>query len=146
MVFYRAHSQWIFLRVGNALPDQARSHKVKSAFTHLAAIILGTALLAANLGCTQPITKREQSGLIGGSIGAVTGAIVGSAVGHAGAGALIGGPIGLLAGALIGDQLMAEDRRLDYQQTQISRNQAEIDRLRREVDLLRWENAHLREL
>jgi len=88
MVFCRAHSQWIFSRVGKALPDRARSHKVKSAFTHLAAIILGSALSAANLACTQPITKRDQSGLIGGSIGAVTGAIVGSAIGHAGAGGI----------------------------------------------------------
>ena len=74
-----------------------------------------------------------------------TGAIIGSAVGRSGAGALIGGPIGLLAGALIGDQLMAQDRRQDIQQSQISRNQAEIDRMRREIERLRRENERLRE-
>jgi cell division protein FtsB len=50
-----------------------------------------------------------------------------------------------LAGALIGDQLMAQDRRQDIQQSQISRNQAEIDRMRREIERLRRENERLRE-
>src|SRR4030095_11746173 len=53
-------------------------------------------LLVLSVGCTQPLTKREQGGLIGGGIGAASGAIIGSSVGHATAGALIGGPIGLL--------------------------------------------------
>ena len=89
------------------------------------------ALLVLSVGCTQPLTKREQAGLVGGGLGAASGAIIGSSVGHATAGALIGGPIGLLAGALIGDQLMAQDQRQDVQQRQIERNQAEIARLRR---------------
>lgn len=71
----------------------------------LALLILGFA------GCSSPITKREQGGLIGAGLGAGTGAIIGSTVGHAAVGALIGGPVGLIAGALIGDQLMGQERR-----------------------------------
>src|SRR5882762_8110539 len=103
-------------------------------------IVFLVALMSALFACTEPLTKREQGGLVG----AGTGAIIGSAVGRSGAGALIGGPIGLLAGALIGDQLMAQDRRQDIQQSQISRNQAEIDRMRREIERLRRENERLR--
>jgi hypothetical protein len=52
--------------------------------------------LAGSFGCSQPLTTREQGGLIGGGLGAGTGAIIGSTVGHAAAGALIGGRLGLL--------------------------------------------------
>jgi hypothetical protein len=34
-------------------------------------------------GCSAPITKREQGGLIGAGVGAGAGAIIGSTVGHA---------------------------------------------------------------
>jgi len=40
-------------------------------------------LLAGSIGCSTPLSKREQGGLIGGGIGAGTGAIIGSTVGHA---------------------------------------------------------------
>jgi outer membrane lipoprotein SlyB len=103
------------------------------------------ALFTLSVGCTQPLSKREQGGLVGGGIGAASGAIIGSTVGHAGAGALIGGPIGLLAGALIGDQLMAQDQRQDLQQREIARNQAEIARLRREIERLQRETDRLRD-
>src|SRR2546429_9110759 len=53
------------------------------------------ALLVLSMGCTQPLTKREQAGLVGGGLGAASGAIIGSSVGHATAGALIGGAFGL---------------------------------------------------
>ena len=96
------------------------------------------AFLTVSMGCTQPVTKREQGGLIGGGLGTATGAIIGSATGHAAAGALIDGPIGLLAGALIGDQVMGQDQRQEE-------NQAEITRLRREVERLRRENERLLE-
>jgi len=95
------------------------------------------ALAAVNTGCSTPITKREQGGLIGGGLGAGAGAIIGSTVGHAAVGALIGGPVGLIAGAIIGDQLMAQDRRQDDQQREIDQNQAELERLRRENQRLR---------
>jgi hypothetical protein len=42
------------------------------------------------LGCSEPLTKREQGGLLGAGLGAGTGAIIGSTVGHAAGGALIG--------------------------------------------------------
>ncbi len=43
------------------------------------------------VGCSSPLTQREQGGLMGGFIGAGSGAIIGSTVGHAAAGAAIGG-------------------------------------------------------
>ena len=89
------------------------------------------------LGCTEPLSKREQGGLLGLGAGAGTGAIIGSTVGHAAAGALIGGPIGLIGGALIGDQLMGQDKRQDEQQRVIDRNQHELEHLRRENQQLR---------
>ena len=96
------------------------------------------AFLTVSMGCTQPVTKREQDGLIDNDLGTTTGAIIGSATKHTTAGALIGGPIGLLASALIGDQLIEQDQKQEE-------NQAEITRLRREVERLRRENERLLE-
>lgn len=92
-------------------------------------------------GCSEPLSKREQGGLIGGGLGAGAGAIIGSTVGHAAVGALIGGPVGLIAGALIGDQLMGQDRKQTQQQQQIDSNQAELERLRRENDRLKQQSG-----
>jgi uncharacterized protein YcfJ len=89
------------------------------------------------VGCSSPLTQREQGGLIGGFIGAGSGAIIGSTVGHAAAGAAIGGPVGLIAGALIGDQMMSQ---ANYHQRTDS-NQAELERLRRENRRLREQRA-----
>src|ERR1700731_476017 len=102
---------------------------MKRSKAHVIAMFFLAALLITSMGCSEPITKREQGGLIGAGLGAGTGAIIGSAVGHAAAGALIGGPIGLLAGALIGDQLMAQDRKLETHQKRINENRTEMARL-----------------
>ncbi len=98
-------------------------------------IIVSTGLLAMIfmiVGCSAPISTREQGGLIGAGLGAGTGAIIGSTVGHAAVGALIGGPVGLIAGALMGDHLMGLDRTRQHQSVQSDQNQQEIERLRRE--------------
>ena len=100
-------------------------------------IFLVAVLMTGSVGCSAPLSKREQGGLIGGGIGAGTGAIIGSTVGHAAVGALIGGPVGLIAGALIGDQLMNQDSRQDSQQRRIDQNHAELERLRQENERLR---------
>jgi outer membrane lipoprotein SlyB len=100
-------------------------------------IFILAGFLAGSMGCSQPLSLREQGGLIGAGLGAGSGAIIGSTVGHAAVGALIGGPVGLLAGALIGDQLMAQDNRQGGQQRQIEENQAELERLRRENERLK---------
>jgi outer membrane lipoprotein SlyB len=105
----------------------------------LSAVLLAS-VLTASAGCTTPLTKREQGGLIGGGVGAGTGAIIGSTVGHAAVGAIIGGPVGLIGGALIGDQLMAQDRRHDEQQRQLDENQAELERLQQENERLRQQD------
>src|SRR5512134_2322710 len=94
----------------------------------ITALVLLVSLVTAS-GCAEPLSRREQGGLIGAGLGAGTGAIIGSTVGHATVGALIGGPVGLLAGALIGDHLMGQERR---QQEQTVENERELDRLRRE--------------
>lgn len=100
-----------------------------------ACALLATVMVAS--ACSEPLSRREQGGLVGAGVGAGTGAIIGSTVGHAAVGALIGGPVGLIAGALIGDQLMSQDRRQDEQQRQIDQNQQELQRLRRENEQLR---------
>jgi len=94
-------------------------------------------LFSLNMGCSEPISKREQGGLLGLGVGAGTGAIIGSTVGHAAVGALIGGPIGLIGGALIGDQLMGQDRRQAAQQRVLDGNRDELEQLRRENERLR---------
>jgi uncharacterized membrane protein len=111
---------------------------------HIIALLL-IASMVVNAGCSEPLTKREQSGLAGAGLGAAGGAALGSLAGHAAAGALIGGPIGLLAGALIGDQLMAHEHRQDFQEREINDSRLELARLRREVERLRQENERLRE-
>jgi uncharacterized membrane protein len=103
----------------------------------LIVVILLTLALSMTAGCSEPLTKREQGGLLGAGLGAGTGAIIGSTVGHAAVGALIGGPVGLIGGALIGDQLMSQDMRHDEQQRAIDRNEDELARLRRENQRLR---------
>jgi len=90
--------------------------KAKACF--IVVMLFAPALMT--LGCSEPLTKREQGGLLGAGLGAGTGAIIGSTVGHA------------AGGALIGDQLMGQDRRQDEQQQAIDRNQEELARLRRE--------------
>ena len=100
------------------------------------ALLAAVALLGA-IGCSEPLSKREQGGLIGAGLGAGTGAIIGSTVGHAAAGALIGGPVGLVAGALIGDQLMGQQQRHQEPQRQLNQNEAELERLRPENQRLK---------
>ncbi|HYA29375.1 MAG TPA: glycine zipper domain-containing protein [Acidobacteriota bacterium] len=108
--------------------------KSKSSLISLPLVFL---ILSTTMGCSEPLTKREQGGLLGAGLGAGTGAIIGSTVGHAAVGALIGGPIGLIGGALIGDQLMGQDKRQQEQQQQIEQNSEEIQRLRNENQRLR---------
>lgn len=105
--------------------------------TSLIVAVFLALILSINMGCSEPLSKREQGGLIGAGLGAGTGAIIGSTVGHAAVGALIGGPVGLIAGALIGDQLMGQDQRQNDQQRQIDVNKDELERLRRENQRLK---------
>lgn len=114
-----------------------RKNKRKARFI-IALLML--VFLVGSIGCSTPLSKREQGGLIGAGVGAGSGAIIGSTVGHTAAGALIGGPIGLLAGALIGDQLMGQEQQQYDQQRRIDQNQAELKRLRRENERLRGQS------
>ena len=105
--------------------------------TRFIRVVFLPALISLCMGCSEPLSKREQGGVLGLGAGAGTGAIIGSTVGHAAVGALIGGPIGLIGGALIGDQLMGQDKRQDDQQRVIDRNRDELEQLRRENQRLR---------
>jgi len=109
--------------------------------TYLIFALFSALVLSINMGCSEPLSKREQGGLIGGGLGAGAGAIIGSTVGHAAVGALIGGPIGLIGGALIGDQLMGQGKKQNDQQLQIDRNREELERLRRENQKLREQSG-----
>jgi outer membrane lipoprotein SlyB len=77
------------------------------------------ALLLTVVGCSQPLSTREKSTLVGGGLGAATGAIVGATVGAPGAGAAIGGALGAGAGALTGDQVQSRDEDLERQDRQL---------------------------
>jgi uncharacterized protein YcfJ len=70
-------------------------------------------------GCSQPLSTREKSTLVGGGLGAGAGAIIGAAVGSPGAGAAIGGALGAGTGALLGDQMQKRDVQQSEQQQQI---------------------------
>ncbi|HXG18248.1 MAG TPA: glycine zipper domain-containing protein [Methylomirabilota bacterium] len=88
-------------------------------------------------GCSQPLSTREKSTLVGGGLGAATGAIIGSAVGSPGAGAAIGGALGAGTGALIGDQFQKIENRQEAQQRQINAQRRELRRQRREISRLK---------
>ena len=99
---------------------------MKPALTYFASIFFVTGFL----GCSTPLTTREE----GAGIGAVGG---GAAVGHAGAGAAIGGLLGLGGGALIGDQLQGQAMKQDEQHQRMDQQQREIDRQQREIERLK---------
>jgi len=71
------------------------------------AVLVGT-LLLTTVGCSEPLSPREQGALIGGAGGAGIGALAGG-----GKGAAIGGAAGALGGAVIGDQAQRR-RSYDY--------------------------------
>jgi outer membrane lipoprotein SlyB len=96
-----------------------------------------TILLFILSSCSQPLTTREKSTLVGGGIGAATGAIIGAAVGSPGAGAAIGGAVGAGTGALVGDQFQKIETRQNAQQQQIQRQQRELQRQRSEISRLK---------
>jgi outer membrane lipoprotein SlyB len=88
-------------------------------------------------GCSQPLSTREKSTLVGGGLGAATGAIIGSAVGSPGAGAAIGGALGAGTGALVGDQFQKIENTHAVQQRQINAQRREIRRQRKEISRLK---------
>lgn len=98
-------------------------------------------LLTFITGCSQPLSTREKSTLVGGGLGAATGAIIGAAVGSPGAGAAIGGALGAGTGALIGDQFQKIENRQNAQQQQIYTQQRELRRQRKEISRLKKKTA-----
>src|SRR5262249_26491214 len=94
-------------------------------------MLQGAAALAFILfvsGCSQPVSTREKSTLVGGGLGAATGAIIGAAVGSPGAGAAIGGALGAGTGALVGDQMQKRDTQQAQQQQEIDQQNRELQR------------------
>jgi len=101
--------------------------------------------LALLVSCSQPLSTREKSTLIGGGLGAATGAIIGAAVGNPGAGAAIGGALGAGTGALVGDQFQKRDTELAESEQQIGAQQQEIARNRQLIEELKKQNLEARE-
>jgi outer membrane lipoprotein SlyB len=99
--------------------------------------IAGLFLLILFSGCSQPLSTREKSTLVGGGLGAATGAIIGAAVGSPGAGAAIGGALGAGTGALVGDQFQKIENRQNAQQQQISAQRRQIKRQGKEISRLK---------
>jgi outer membrane protein OmpA-like peptidoglycan-associated protein len=96
-------------------------------------------------GCSQPLSTREKSTLIGGGLGAATGAIIGAAVGNPGAGAAIGGALGAGSGALVGNQMQNQERMADEQQQVIEQQKQEISRNRQLLEELKRGGLEARE-
>src|SRR5229473_3867817 len=101
---------------------------------HGGVVVFAFALVVG--GCSQPLSTREKSTLVGGGLGAATGAIIGAAVGSPGAGAAIGGALGAGTGALVGDQLQKRDVQEAEQQHEINQQNREIQRQRAELKRL----------
>ena len=93
--------------------------------------------LGGFIGCSTPLTTREEGAGLGTLGGAAAGGIIGAAVGHAGAGAAIGGLLGLGAGALIGDQLQGREMQENQQQQEMNAQQEEINRQQNELERLK---------
>lgn len=89
------------------------------------------------IGCSEPLTTREKSAVVGTVGGAAVGGIVGSAVGHPGAGAAVGGAVGLGTGALIGDRVQAIEKQQTELDRQIKENELELQRQREEIEQLK---------
>ncbi len=106
------------------------------------ACLIAVALLAS---CSQPLSTREKSTLVGGGIGGAAGAIIGAAVGSPGAGAAIGTALGAGTGALVGDQLQKRDTVAQEQQQQIEQQRQELARNRELLEELRKQNLEARE-
>jgi uncharacterized protein YcfJ len=94
------------------------------------------ALVFALGGCSQPLSTREKSTLVGGGLGGAAGAIIGAAVGNPGAGAAIGTALGAGTGALVGDRMQNQEAIQTQQQREIDQQQREIERQRRELEEL----------
>ena len=62
-------------------------------------------LVLTLLGCSEPLTKREQGALAGGAAGAGTGAVMGGA-----SGAATGSVAGAVRGGIAGEQSQARER------------------------------------
>jgi outer membrane protein OmpA-like peptidoglycan-associated protein len=103
------------------------------------------AVLFLFVSCSQPLSTREKSTLVGGGLGAATGAIIGAAVGNPGAGAAIGGALGAGTGALVGDQFQKRDNVAKEQQQVIDQQQQELARNRELLEELKKQNLEARE-
>lgn len=114
----------------------------KRVFWRSTAFLIAATLL---ISCSQPLSTREKSTLIGGGIGGAAGAIIGAAVGNPGAGAAIGTALGAGTGALVGDQLQKRDTIAQEQQQQIEQQQQEIARNRQLLEELKRQNLEARE-
>ena len=99
----------------------------------LYAILLGS-LLVTVTACSQPLSTREKSTLIGGGVGAAAGTVIGATVGAPGAGAAIGGALGAGGGALAGDQIQKRDEENAAQQEEIREQRRVIQRQREELN------------
>jgi outer membrane lipoprotein SlyB len=96
--------------------------------------ILLSALLLTVTACSQPLSTREKSTLVGGGVGAAAGTVLGATVGAPGAGAAIGGALGAGGGALAGDQIQRRDEENAAQQEQIREQRHVIQRQREELN------------
>ena len=102
-------------------------------------VIAGVVLLAAVLGCSNPLTTREETAGVGSVVGANVGAGIGSTFGYAYTGGMAGAVLGLCVGAVVGGQAEAiEKRQMDLDQ-KIQQCDADIQRQSEKLEELKKE-------
>ncbi|MBM4255485.1 MAG: OmpA family protein [Deltaproteobacteria bacterium] len=97
------------------------------------------------VGCSQPLSTREKSTIVGTGLGAATGAIIGAAVGNPAAGAAIGGAMGAAGGALVGNQLQNREQVANENEQVIAQQRQELAKNRALLDELKKQNLEARE-
>jgi outer membrane lipoprotein SlyB len=101
--------------------------------------IIGALLLGEVVGCTEPLTMREQGAGVGTVTGSSLGAALGSVWGYAGTGGTVGAVIGLGAGAMIGDHFQAMEKRQSELDQKIRHCEVELQRLCDDLEKLKQE-------
>lgn len=102
-------------------------------------LLLGVLIFGASACTTAPASNRETGAVTGAVLGAGAGAVVGHEVGHTGAGAAIGAGSGAIVGGLVGNaqdldeaHSKEQDKTLERQEKELTRQQNEIEDLRRQ--------------
>ena len=106
---------------------------------HRVHVIAGLVLLAAVLGCSDPLTTREKTAGAGAVVGSTVGAGIGSYYGYAWTGGMAGAVLGLCVGAIAGGQAEAIEKQQNDLDQKIQQCDADIQRQSEKLEELKKE-------